>query len=260
VPDADDTPGALLALDACRRSAVISEQLRQQIDEAAVLGVRWLLGLQNRDGGWPTFCRGWGALPFDRSGADLTAHSLRAVRAWSDRLPADLQRQWSRAEPRAWRYLEQQQRRDGAWVPLWFGNQDDPAEENPIYGTAKVLEAYLSAGRAESSAAQRGWNWLCQRQNDDGGWGGSAAGSSVEETALAVHSLAGVARPLQSSGDSSVDRAFRRGLCWLIHQTEGGGVRMCSPIGFYFAKLWYYEKLYPLVFTLGALGRVRGRR
>jgi len=28
---------------------------------------RWLLGLQNSDGGVPTFCRGWGKLPFDRS-------------------------------------------------------------------------------------------------------------------------------------------------------------------------------------------------
>jgi hypothetical protein len=27
-----------------------------------------------------------------------------------------------------------------------------------------------------------------------------------------------------------------------------------SPIGFYFAKLWYYEKLYPLIFTVSALG------
>jgi squalene-hopene/tetraprenyl-beta-curcumene cyclase len=28
-----------------------------------------------------------------------------------------------------------------------------------------------------------------------------------------------------------------------------------TPIGFYFAKLWYYERLYPLIFTVGALGR-----
>jgi len=28
-----------------------------------------------------------------------------------------------------------------------------------------------------------------------------------------------------------------------------------SPIGFYFAKLWYYEKLYPIIFTVGALNR-----
>ena len=35
------------------------------------------------------------------------------------------------------RYLEGVQRSDGSWVPLWFGNQDHPAEENPLYGTAR---------------------------------------------------------------------------------------------------------------------------
>ena len=28
-----------------------------------------------------------------------------------------------------------------------------------------------------------------------------------------------------------------------------------APIGFYFAKLWYWEKLYPLVWTVAALGQ-----
>jgi squalene-hopene/tetraprenyl-beta-curcumene cyclase len=28
-----------------------------------------------------------------------------------------------------------------------------------------------------------------------------------------------------------------------------------SPIGFYFAKLWYFERLYPLIFTVAALRR-----
>ena len=30
-----------------------------------------------------------------------------------------------------------------------------------------------------------------------------------------------------------------------------------SPIGFYFAKLWYYERLYPMIFTVAALARAR---
>ena len=54
---------------------------RERIEAAVDRGVKWLLDLQNRDGGWPTFCRGWGKLPFDRSGADLTAHALRAIEA-----------------------------------------------------------------------------------------------------------------------------------------------------------------------------------
>ena len=44
--------------------------------------IRWLINLQNRDGGFPTFCRGWGTLPFDRSSPDITAHCLRAIHAW----------------------------------------------------------------------------------------------------------------------------------------------------------------------------------
>jgi hypothetical protein len=32
--------------------------------------------------------------------------------------------------------------------------------------------------------------------------------------------------------------------------------RDASPIGLYFAKLWYYERLYPLIFATAALGRV----
>jgi squalene-hopene/tetraprenyl-beta-curcumene cyclase len=35
---------------------------------------------------------------------------------------------------------------------------------------------------------------------------------------------------------------------------ENGAFRDPAPIGFYFAKLWYFERLYPLIFTVGALG------
>src|SRR5262249_56792584 len=66
VPDADDTAGALLALRHLGQSD-------SEIRDSARRGIRWLLELQNRDGGMPTVCRGWGKLPFDRSGADLTA-------------------------------------------------------------------------------------------------------------------------------------------------------------------------------------------
>src|SRR6185295_19121662 len=47
--------------------------------QAWVAGWRWVESLQNADGGFPSFCRGWGTLPFDRSGADLTAHVMRTL-------------------------------------------------------------------------------------------------------------------------------------------------------------------------------------
>ena len=44
---------------------------------------------------------------------------------------------------------------------------------------------------------------------------------------------------------------------WLVEAVESGRFREPSPIGFYFAKLWYFEKLYPIIFTVAALGRAR---
>jgi len=47
-----------------------------------------------------------------------------------------------------------------------------------------------------------------------------------------------------------------KGANWLIGQVESGDRLNASPIGFYFAKLWYYEKAYPPIFTVAALSRV----
>ena len=45
-----------------------------------------------------------------------------------------------------------------------------------------------------------------------------------------------------------------KGLAWLINRVETDRYLDCSPIGFYFAKLWYHERLYPLIFTASTLG------
>jgi len=95
--------------------------------------------------------------------------------------------------------------------------------------------------------------WLIRAQNIDGGWGGAPGiVSSTEETALAVESLAAANGP----GMSEAARALERGVRWLLERVESGEWTRPTPIGFYFAKLWYHEKLYPQVFTVGALGRV----
>ena len=248
VPDADDTPGALLAL---LHLGVVDASTRL----AGQMGVRWLLDLQNRDGGIPTFCRGWGALPFDRSSPDLTAHTLRAWTAWLPQLDESLERRTLRAVDRGLRFLVRQQRSDGSWLPLWFGNEDAPDDENPLYGTAKVVIA-LRELRARGFALpdeilERAQQWLVHRQDKSGGWSGAADGPvSVEETALAVEALAGT----EHVG------ATDRGAEWLVERVESGAWSEPAPIGFYFAKLWYYERLYPLIWTVGALGKVAALR
>jgi squalene-hopene/tetraprenyl-beta-curcumene cyclase len=155
-----------------------------------------------------------------------------------------------RAIDRALRYLHRSQRPDGSWLPLWFGNQHAPGDENPTYGTARVLAAYRDLNMMNSEAARRGVAWMRAAQNADGGWGGAVGvASSVEETALAVEVL------LDAGEDAAA--AVNRGLAWLVQQVEAGGLYDPTPMGFYFAKLWYYEKLYPIIFTVAALGRAR---
>jgi hypothetical protein len=82
--------------------------------------------------------------------------------------------------------------------------------------------------------------------------------SSVEETALAVEVLL-AACPSDPCPLSPVPAlvAVERGLNWLVDRVEQNQHRQPAPIGFYFAKLWYYERLYPLTFTVAALGRAR---
>jgi squalene-hopene/tetraprenyl-beta-curcumene cyclase len=273
VPDADDTPAALLALarwSSAHRGA--SSILDMQTAVAATQGLRWLLSLQNRDGGWPTFCRGWGTLPFDRSGSDLTAHALRALEAWRqraewlepDRVQAVLAA-GQRATERGFRFLEKRQNPDGSWFPLWFGNQDRADEENPVYGTAKVLLAYADYGRCDA-AFERGVAYLIGNQNADGGWGGGPSvpyrvrgtsaedhGSSVEETGFALEALLTASR-LARGSTAACQPTIMRGLRWMVAAVEDDCLLTSWPIGFYFAKLWYHERLYPIIASTSALG------
>lgn len=254
VPDADDTAGALVAL----------HELGETDVEVATAGARWLLGVQNRDGGIPTFCRGWGALPFDRSTPELTAHALRAWSVWYAGLGPPTQDALRRASRRAVDFLERSQRPDGSWVPLWFGNEAAPEEDNPVYGTARVLlglrASLAAADERASRCAERGVRWLLTAQNADGGFGGARrVGSSVEETGVALSALAVMAEttgvvPHESRDELS--RALRAAVQWLVAACRDGELAP-APIGLYFARLWYFEDLYPSIFAIEGLAAAR---
>jgi squalene-hopene/tetraprenyl-beta-curcumene cyclase len=285
VPDADDTASALLALARWRDKCPPLKQHRLQL--ATRHGVEWLLGLQNADGGWPTFCRGWSSLPFDRSASDPTAHVISALAIWRRLWNTDPPTFDSRVEPnsvttssrlttaidRGVAFLEQQQRNDGSFVPLWFGNQHHPEGHNLVYGTARVLSMCAELGMLETDMAQSAARWLLGVQHANGGWGpprsspatslsniyrpsssraedALASFCSVEETALAVEALLPLAETNQLYA-----RSVQNGLNWLMDAVEQGRLRQPAPIGFYFAKLWYHERLYPLVFAAGALNQ-----
>ncbi len=274
VPDADDTPAALIALHEWRENHVarVSSSLHMKIQSASQLGVEWLLKLQNRDGGWPTFCRGWGQLPFDRSGADLTAHALRALIYWLPKLPNE-SRSIQRSIQRGIEFLIRQQRPDGSWLPLWFGNQDLEDDINPYYGTGKVLLAFaamINCARSMGSCDQRiikatelGLQFLIQNQNEDGGWGGGSSisypssentsSSTIEETSVAIEAITDSMSIFKESNYNNAKESLDRGMDWLVARIENDDCTHSQPIGFYFAKLWYHEQLYPYVFAAAAL-------
>jgi len=245
VPDADDTSGAILALARLDDGS-------QEVRDAASKGLHWLAGLQNGDGGLPTFCKGWGALPFDQSCADISAHAIQAVGSWAKK---DLTHpSWIQMAERAFNYLVKTQAPEGFWNPLWFGNQHHPHQKNPVYGTARVLfalaesKALLPSGTLVERVLEQGADWLANLQNDDGAWGGAeGCPPTIEETAVATSALAS----LETYPD-----AVHRGLCWLAQRTPE---ETAAPIGFYFANLWYYEKLYPLVWTVQAFEVAKAR-
>jgi squalene-hopene/tetraprenyl-beta-curcumene cyclase len=165
-PDVDDTAFVLMALEraADPKTASVKEALR--------LGLEWMLGMQNSDGGWGAFdrdndskflCR----IPFadhnamiDPSTADLTARALECLGNYG----------WSASHPRIKRaveFIQRDQTAEGAWYGRWGANY--------IYGTSGVLRAMEALGLHHEPYCQRAAAWLRSTQNPDGGWGETCA-------------------------------------------------------------------------------------
>ena len=180
-PDCDDTAEVLLVLAAVRGRTAELEARRQA---AAARGLRWLLGMQNPDGGWASFDRCCDKevltlIPFadhnamiDPSTPDITARVISALRTHGhDPGEAPIRR--------ATDYLLREQEKGGSWPGRWGANG--------IYGTWLALSALAPlathpippvepggrAGERLARACQRGRQWLLAVQNEDGGWGES---------------------------------------------------------------------------------------
>ena len=251
VPDVDDTSGAILALLEMYSSDMSS-------GNAIINGCQWLTTLQNKDGGFPTFCKGWGRLPFDSSCADLTGHALLALTKsldiLGDTIPLVLQNSVKLCIARSFGFLWKAQNENGSWNPLWFGNQFTSDQKNPVYGTAKVtiyLEDSIMCNLLDENMKNNigtmltnARNYLLKQQNYDGSWGGeNGVSGTIEESSLAISAL------VPKDQDACL-----KGFKWLENEIVGDGLRS-NPIGLYFAMLWYDEKLYPLIYYVEALQR-----
>jgi squalene-hopene/tetraprenyl-beta-curcumene cyclase len=246
-PDTDDTAEVVLAL---RRAG--------PTDQAAIdRGLRWLAGMQSKDGGWGAFDADntrtlVNKLPFcdfgaviDPPSADVTAHIVEAFAAEGQ---AD-----SPVVRRGVVWLLRAQEADGSWFGRWGANY--------IYGTGAVVPALIAAGvKPSKPAIRRAVAWLESHQNSDGGWGEDLR--SYDDPALAgrgestASQTAWALLALIAAGEQDSDAAGR-GIGWLVRtQRADGSWDEPQYTGTGFPGDFYINyHLYRLAFPLSALGR-----
>ncbi len=256
-PDCDDTAVVLTAL---ARMRIADPELEKRAEAARRRALRWLLAMQNPDGGWAAFDRGCDkellkAVPFadhnamiDPSWEDITGRVLETLYlegfARSDKPVA-----------RAIRFLDSRQCEDGTWFGRWGCNY--------IYGTWLALCGLRRFGVDLSQERyQRAADWLRARQNEDGGWGETL--QSYEEPSLkgvgdsTAAQTAWALLGLFATADYASD-AVRRGLDFLLHmQLDDGSWDDENWTGTGFPRVFYLKyHLYDDYFPLLALATYR---
>ncbi len=234
-------------------------QRLSQLDDtlsAINLGLRWVLAMQNRDGGWGAFDRNNNReflchVPFadhnamiDPSTPDLAGRVLEALGQLGHR----------RGEPavdRAVAYVRRQQNSDGSWFGRWGVNY--------IYGTWQAITGLAAVGvPSDDPAIVRAADWLVAHQQACGGWGESADSyesphlrgqgtPTASQTAWAILGLlaAGMER----------HPAVIRGIRYLtLMQNDDGTWDEAEFTGTGFPRVFYLRyHYYPIYFPLLAL-------
>ena len=187
-------------------------------------GLRWLEGMQCKDGGWGAFDADntrelVNKLPFcdfgaviDPPSADVTAHIVEAFAA--EGLAGET------ACRRGVIWLLRNQEPDGSWFGRWGANY--------LYGTGAAVPALIAAGvKPHKPQIRRAVAWLESVQNEDGGWGEdlrsyddpatwSARGASTaSQTAWALLALL-------AAGERD-GAAVERGIRWLARTQRADG-------------------------------------
>ena len=254
-PDVDDTAVVLMLLSRYANSAFVS---RTDIDR----GVRWVLGMQGRDGGWGAFdvdnnMKMLNQLPFgdleamiDPSTPDITGRVLELL----GMLGYDTKNEAVRG---AIEFLRKTQEEDGTWWGRWGVNY--------IYGTSIVLSGLRSVGEDMGSVyVRKAVDWLKKSQRPDGGWGECcesysdpalkcSGASTPSQTAWALLAL-------MAAGEESSEKTIK-GIQYLLKRQGQDGTwdeEWFTGTGFpkYFMLRYHnYRNCFPLM----ALGKFASR-
>ncbi|WP_338045601.1 squalene--hopene cyclase [Oryzomonas japonica] len=256
-PDVDDTSKVLMGL--FRAGALEREEYREKIAKA----VRWVIGMQNSDGGWGAFdvdndylylndipFADHGAL-LDPSTSDLTGRCIEmlGMLGYGPDFPPIA---------RGLAYLEKEQEAFGGWFGRWGVNY--------LYGTWSVLSGLHEVGEdMQKPYVRKAVEWLVGCQNGDGGWGETCA--SYDDPSLAG---SGASTPSQTAwallalmAAGETDRPeVQRGMQYLVDRYHNGWEeRHFTGTGFprvFYLRYHGYRLFFP-VWALGAyLRRRRG--
>ncbi len=251
-PDIDDTAMVLMAL--AKTGQADTRRGRPAIER----GLRWLMGMQNSDGGWAAFDRDINRevltrVPFadhnamlDPSCPDITARVLEALGHYGFGVEHS-------QVGRAIDFLRKTQDERGCWIGRWGVNY--------IYGTWQVLCGLNSIGfDMQDAMVRRAVAWLQKVQQSGGGWGEtcrsyddpSLAGQGTPTASQTAWALLALLAARESDSD-----AVRAGIDYLL-KTQGadGNWREDLFTGTGFPKVFYLKyHLYRLYFPLMALSR-----
>ena len=248
------TTGAMFA----KTAAPTAENANIRLKGAIQRGLRWLEGMQCKDGGWGAFDADntrtiVNKLPFcdfgaviDPPSADVTAHIVEAFAR--EGLAGE------KACRRGVTWLLRNQESDGSWFGRWGANY--------LYGTGAVVPALIEAGvKPGKPCIRRAVAWLEAHQNADGGWGedmrsyDDPAGwagrgeSTSSQTAWALLALLAAGE----RDSASVERGIRY---LAATQREDGNWDQALFTGTGFPGDFYLNyRMYRLAFPLSALGR-----
>jgi squalene-hopene/tetraprenyl-beta-curcumene cyclase len=249
----------LVSHSSCSAEDVTGELARLDRMAAAIQrGLRWILAMQNDDGGWAAFdqnnnhqflCH----VPFADHNAMIDPSSVDITGAVLECLGKMGRRRGDPVVDRGVKFIRGQQQPDGSWFGRWGVNY--------IYGTWKALLGITEVGvPGDDPAVAAGANWLLSCQQPCGGWGESPDSyfrpqlrgqgpPTASQTAWAIMGL--------SAAGLQEHPAVSRGVQYLVKsQSAGGRWEESEFTGTGFPQVFYLRyHYYPIYFPLMALAQ-----
>ena len=258
-PDIDDTATTLLIL-----RTIYGDNWHERKKDFK-RGIRWLLAMQNWNGGWGTWDREavfftpvlrefFPTVVMNESVVDHTTRVLIALSLFGYTETANPR------ISRAVNWIKEQRLEDGSWAGTWFVDY--------IYQTANVLGA-LSLVKAEMNGdfIQKSLHYILEKQREDGGWGEDPSSfavgryvplgySSPSQTALILYGLFNFLRGGEYHSIDQLKDPINKAIHFILStQGEDGLWKDPAYIGAVFPQVQYVR--YPIFqesCILGVLG------